>query len=404
MQDKTVAFMRTSLFQEHQALGAKIVPFAGYEMPLSYQSGILAEHRHVREKCGVFDVGHMGQYVVEGPDFVTVARALERISPSSLTSLAPGQMRYSVLLTAEGGIVDDLIFLRPPNSSSDSGASSSQPGRLLLITNAARKQADLSALRAVLPETVQISEEKNRALLAVQGPLALQTLVGLAPDAARSLTTLRFMHMLSLDLCGVPCRVSRSGYTGEDGFEISAPNSGISELFLSLLAQDSVLPIGLGARDSLRLEAGLCLYGQDIDMTTTPVQAGLGFVIPPSRRAQADFLGAEVILKEFEHGPPRRRRGFFLQGRVLARSGTPLLLTPEEGSLVIGRVTSGLFGPSCGRSIAMGYIDSAFEERLQLAPNGQSQRVFALIRGHTVPADTVSFPFFTRRGATSPIS
>jgi aminomethyltransferase len=327
---------RTPLYDLHCALGARMVGFAGYEMPVQYPAGIIAEHLHTRAKAGLFDVSHMGQISLRG---AAAARALEALVPGDLQGLAPQRMRYTLLLNAAGGILDDLIATRV-----DDG--------LMLVVNAARKEGDLAHLQANLDRAVAVEPRFERALLALQGPAAAALLARLAGGGVERMA---FMSAADATLAGAPCVVTRSGYTGEDGFELSIDAADAARVAEALLREPEVAPIGLGARDTLRLEAGLCLYGHDIDETTTPVEAGLSWTIAKNRRAAGDFPGAGTILRQLAEGPSRRRVGIRPDGRAPAREGTQIL-----GSLGnrVGDVTSGGFGPSVGAPIAMGYVDA----------------------------------------------
>jgi aminomethyltransferase len=333
-----VTLERTALYPLHLRLRAHMVPFAGYEMPVHYEPGILAEHRHTREQAGLFDVSHMGQLRLHGAD---MARRLEALVPGDLQALGPMRLRYTLLLNEAGGILDDLIATRLEDG-------------LQLVLNAAQKHADLAHLEARLGGA-GLEPQFDRALLALQGPMAAAVLARFAAGIDR----LAFMSAAAIRLGGIDCQVSRSGYTGEDGFEIglaAADAPGLAEL---LLAEAEVWPIGLGARDSLRLEAGLCLYGHDIDATTTPVEADLAWTIGRRRRAEGGFPGAATVLRQLAEGAPRRRVGIRPDGRAPAREGTPIT---DAAGRPIGQVTSGGFGPSVGGPIAMGYVDRAHAE------------------------------------------
>lgn len=356
---------RTPLFDLHRELGAKLVPFAGWEMPLHYADGILAEHRWCREKAALFDVSHMGQIVVRGAD---AAAALERLVPGDIRALAPGRARYTLFTDEEGGILDDLIVTNAGD-------------HLALVVNAACKTADLAHLKAHLEPACRVEPLEDRALLALQGPAAATVLARLAPDCL----ALRFMQSAELRLSGLACRVSRTGYTGEDGFEISVPAEHAAKLARTLLAAEEVRPAGLGARDSLRLEAGLCLYGHDIDRTTSPVEAGLAWTVGKRRREEGGFPGAARILRELREGPARRLVGLRPDGRAPAREGTEIV---GDGA-VVGRVTSGGFGPTVGGPIAMGYVAA-----VHAAP-GTSLHL--RIRGRDEPARVVPLPFVPHR-------
>ena len=322
----------------HRRQGARMVPFAGYEMPLQYE-GIMAEHLWTRENAGLFDVSHMGQFLVHGQD---IDAALETLLPGELRALGDMRLRYSLLLAPDGGIIDDLMATRRGTD-------------FYLVVNGATKHGDLEVLQAGMPRGVVVDHMKEQALLALQGPKAAEVLERLAPGVSE----LGFMQGGAFPAAGHQCWISRSGYTGEDGFEISIPANGVEALADVLIGDERVKPIGLGARDSLRLEAGLPLYGHDIDRYTTPVMAGLQFAIGKRRRAEGGFPGAMRILAELENGPPQRRVGFALEGRQPVREGA--LVLDDEGSEV-GRITSGGFSPSLQRPIAMGYVASPLAE------------------------------------------
>ena len=340
-----VSIERTPLYELHVALGARMVPFAGYAMPVQYPPGILKEHLHTRASAGLFDVSHMGQAFLIGPDHATTAAALEALVPADIRNLQPGQQRYTQLLNGDAGIIDDLMVTRSASVQDDGG--------LMLVMNAARKAVDFAHIAEQLPEDVRLQPAPERALLALQGPRAAEVLARLSDGPAR----LRFMSAAAGQVGGIDCHVSRSGYTGEDGFEISLPADKAESLARLLLAQDGVQPIGLGARDSLRLEAGLCLYGHDIDETTSPIEAGLAWSIQKRRRTEGGFPGDERIRRELEQGPTRRRVGIKPDGRAPAREGTEILAASGEP---IGTVTSGGFGPSVGGPVAMGYVAAGY--------------------------------------------
>jgi len=362
----------TPLHSLHVELGARMVPFAGYEMPVQYPLGVLKEHLHTRAAAGLFDVSHMGQIVLRAKsgDVRNAASALERLVPVDVVGLVPGRVRYAFFTNAQGGILDDLMIANCRD-------------HLLLVINAARKEADEAHLRAQLGNECDV-EQLDRALIALQGPKAEAALALLAPEC----TTMRFMDVRALTLMGAECKVARSGYTGEDGFEISTPADIAREIAEELLANPCVAPIGLGARDTLRLEAGLCLYGSDIDERTTPVEAGLSWAIQKVRRRggarEGGFPGAETILGQLEHGAPRHRVGLRPEGRAPVRAGAPLFAT-EDASAQIGAVTSGGFGPSLNAPIAMGYLPTA------LAVPGTT--VFADLRGKRLPVAVTRLPF-----------
>jgi aminomethyltransferase len=356
---------RTCLHGLHLSLGAKMVPFAGYEMPVQYPMGVMGEHKHTRAQAGLFDVSHMGQVILGARD---AAEALERLVPVDVLGLKAGRQRYGLFTNAAGGILDDLMI-------------ANRGDHLYLVVNAACKAADIEHLMAHVPGVEPVTD---RALLALQGPAAEAALGRLVPRV----TEMRFMDTGTHVWLDVELWISRSGYTGEDGFEISLPEDRAEEFAKALLEMDEVAPIGLGARDSLRLEAGLCLYGHDIDTTTTPVEAGLKWAIQKVRRKggarEGGFPGAERILAELEGGPGRLRVGLRPEGRAPMREGTPLFAA-EDAAVPLGAITSGGFGPSVGGPVAMGYvpIDHA-------APDTQ---LFAELRGKRLPAHVVPMPF-----------
>ena len=363
------------LHAAHAALGARIVPFAGYRMPVQYPEGILAEHAWTRAHAGLFDVSHMGQALLVGPDHATTARALEALAPADFLNLAPGRQRYSQLLADDGGIIDDFMVTRPRDPVAD--------GTLILVVNAACKAGDFAHIVARLPEGVALVLRPERALLALQGPEAATVMARHCPEAA----DLDFMTALPLAFGGLPVEVSRSGYTGEDGFEISVGEGDAALLWAALLAEPEVKPIGLGARDSLRLEAGLCLYGHDIDLSTSPVEAALVWSMQKRRREEGGFPGAERVQRELAEGPARVRVGLKLDGRAPAREGAEI----ASGGTVVGRVTSGGFAPTLGAPIAMGYVPPA------LAAPGT--RLDILVRGKALPAAVATLPFVPTRYA-----
>lgn len=366
------ALRKTPLYDLHVRLGGKIVPFAGYEMPVQYKAGILTEHLHTRSKAGLFDVSHMGQAMLAGPSQEETAKAIERLVPADIQGLKPGQVRYTQLLNDEGGILDDLMIARPAHSSAS--------GYLGLVVNAACKEKDYEIIRRALPKSVRL-ELIPHALLALQGPLAAHVLEPIIPGVSDMV----FMQSKAFAVGGNVYAVSRSGYTGEDGFEISCSEGAGVKLAERLLEDPNVLPIGLGARDSLRLEAGLCLYGHDIDETTSPIEAGLQWSIQKKRREAGDFPGAARILRELKDGPSRRRVGIKPEGRQPAREGTPVL----AGGRRIGVVTSGGFGPSVDGPVAMGYVESAFASA--------GTQISVEVRGRELPALVADMPFFPHR-------
>lgn len=362
---------RTPLYDLHRSLGARMTGFAGYAMPVQYPSGIISEHLHTRARAGLFDVSHMGQAILAGPH---AARRLEKLVPGDIAALAPGRMRYAQFLDAHGHILDDLMVTRLD----DEGGRE----RLFLVVNAATKRADFAHLAAELPDCA-LTVLEDRALLALQGPNAAEVLRRhVSSAAAESIAVMPFMAVKSFVWEGNALNISRSGYTGEDGFEISIPATAASVFAEELLAEADVRPIGLGARDSLRLEAGLCLYGHDIDRTTDPIEAGLTWSISNRRRAEGGFVGYEHVKRAIDHGPSRLRVGFMLEGKAPAREGSEIVTLDGQ---TIGRVTSGGFAPSLGRPVAMGYADTAYA-----APGTQ---VCLIARGKPLAAKIVSLPF-----------
>lgn len=366
---------KTPLHALHVSRGARMVPFAGYDMPVQYADGIIAEHNHVRSAAGLFDVSHMGQAFLAGSDHETVARALEALVPADIVNLAPGRQRYTQFTDENGGILDDLMVTRPADPEED--------GVLMLVVNAATKEADYAHLSAHLPAGVRLIRAEHRALIAVQGPMARQAVGRHCPDVV----PMRFMSAITTRFDGIDCHISRSGYTGEDGFEISCKATRVRAIVERLLSEPSVKLIGLGARDSLRLEAGLCLYGHDIDTTTSPVEAALTWSIQKRRREDVakglgGFPGAERIQREITQGPARLRVGIKPEGRAPAREGTEI--RSADGA-VIGKVTSGGFGPSVNGPISMGYVAKDF------APPGTAVQL--IVRGKPLPARVAALPF-----------
>ena len=364
---------RTPLHALHVASGGKMVPFAGYEMPVQFSTGVLREHLHTRGSAGLFDVSHMGQIALrpKSGKLEDAALALERLVPQDILAIAPGRQRYAQFTNQAGGILDDLMV-------------ANFGSHLFLVVNAACKTADEAHLRAFLDDACVIEPLADRALIALQGPKAESVLAPVCADVS----SMRFMDSGPRRIDSIDCFVSRSGYTGEDGFEISVPAEQAERLANILLANSEVLPIGLGARDSLRLEAGLCLYGHDLDATTTPVEGALEWSIQKSRRrggARAGgFPGAEKILDQFDRGAPRRRLGLRPEGRAPVREGAPLF-AGETSSEQIGAVTSGGFGPSLNGPVAMGYLPSSLA-----APDTP---VFAELRGQRLPLRVAPMPF-----------
>jgi len=371
--DEHTPLNRTPLHALHIALGGKLVPFAGYEMPVQYAPGVLREHLHTRSKAGLFDVSHMGQIALHAKSgrAEDAARALERLVPQDIVAVAPGRQRYAQFTNENGGILDDLMVANFGD-------------HLFLVVNAACKAEDEAHLRKHLSDVCIIDPLPDRALIAMQRPRAQSALAKLCADAP----AMRFMDSGPHEVDGLDCFVSRSGYTGEDGFEISVPADDAERLVKKLLENDDVRPIGLGARDSLRLEAGLCLYGHDIDTTTTPVEGALEWSIQKSRRhsgARAGgFIGADKILAQLDKGAPRRRVGLKAEGRAPVREGAALFADSASVEPV-GSVTSGGFGPSLNAPVAMGYLPASLA-----APGTQ---VFAEVRGQRLPLKVAATPF-----------
>lgn len=363
--------LRTPLYDLNLALGAKMVPFAGYEMPVQFADGILKEHVHTRTQAGLFDVSHMGQVFLRGPD---AALALETLVPTDVLSLPPGMQRYSLFTNPAGGIDDDFMVANHGD------------GSLFLVVNAACKQRDFAHLKQHLSGRVEVAVIEDRGLLALQGPAAAAVLTRMAPQVADMV----FMNVAKVDLVGAECYISRSGYTGEDGFEISVPATHTEALARELLGQPEVAPIGLGARDSLRLEAGLCLYGHDLDPNTTPVESSLLWALSKPRRADGErpggYPGADVILGQIANGVARKRVGLRPQGRVPVREDAPLV---DEAGRQVGVVTSGGFGPTVQGPVAMGYVETA------LAKVGTT--LSAIVRDKPVAIEVAATPFVPQR-------
>jgi aminomethyltransferase len=364
---------QTPLHALHVTRGGKMVPFAGYDMPVQYGTGVLREHLHTRTSAGLFDVSHMGQIALRPKSgrVEDAARALERLVPQDILALAPGRQRYALFTNEAGGILDDLMVANFGD-------------HLFLVVNAACKAGDEAHLKEHLSDVCIVEPLRDRALIALQGPKAESVLAKFDAD----IPAMKFMDTGPRRLAGIDCFVSRSGYTGEDGFEISVPAEAAEGFARELLASDSVLPIGVGARDSLRLEAGICLYGHDLDTATTPIEGALEWSIQKSRRkggARASgFPGADVILDQFEHGAPRRRIGLKAEGRAPVREGAQLF-ADEKSSQPVGIVTSGGFGPSLNAPVAMGYLPSSLA-----APDNL---VFAEVRGQRLPLRLAPMPF-----------
>ena len=363
---------RTGLYDLHVEQGARMVPFSGWDMPVQYPLGVMGEHLHTRAKAGLFDVGHMGQVLIAPKDgnLATAALALESLIPADVLGLPQGRQRYGVFTNDAGGILDDLMF-------------ANRGDHYLLVVNAACADQDIAHLQTL--DAVTVTPVTDRGLLALQGPLAADILAGLVPAAA----DMRFMDSQIHDWNGAELWISRSGYTGEDGFEISVPNDRLRDFADALLAHPDVAAIGLGARDSLRLEAGMPLYGHDMDMGVTPAQAALGWSIPKSRRiggARAGgFPGADAILSELDTGPATTRRGLRPEGRAPIREGVEIFAA-EAGGTPLGKVCSGSFGPTVGGPVAMAVLDAAL-------PDGST--LWAELRGKRLPVTLTALPFIT---------
>ncbi len=357
----------TPLHGFHLAHGGRMVPFAGYDMPVRYEAGPVAEHQQCRTAAALFDVSHMGIVEISGPD---AAAELERLVPAAVTTLAPGRMKYSFLLNTDGGVLDDLMITGGTEV-------------ITMVVNAGNKHDDLVHLRVNLPDAITITYREDLALLALQGPAAVTALARLDPSVA----TLEFMQAGTATLAGIPVSLTRSGYTGEDGFEITVAGERAVALAEALLAEPEIELAGLAARDSLRLEAGLCLHGHDLDPTITPVEAGLTWAIPPKRRREGGYLGAEVVTRQLAEGPARRRVGLRPNGRKPVRDGAALRAPGTDPS--IGLVTSGGYGPTLSAPIAMGYVATGAHE--------PGTVLDADVRGQVVPCTVVDLPFAPHR-------
>jgi aminomethyltransferase len=370
METTTHELAYTPLHKLHLELGAKMVPFAGYAMPVQYPSGVLKEHNHTRTQAGLFDVSHMGQVRLSGAD---AAAALETLVPVDIADLRVNCQRYAMFTNEQGGILDDLMV-------------SNGGDHLFVVVNAACKQQDVAHLRKHLGGRCTIEELSDRALLALQGPAAAAVMARLAPQTANMI----FMDTGKVSLVGVECFISRSGYTGEDGYEISVPAAQAEELARLLLAQPEVAAIGLGARDSLRLEAGLCLYGHDMDANTTPIEASLAWALSKARRADGarpgGYLGAEVILRQLAQGVARKRVGLQVKDRMPVREGAELV---DAAGRVIGKVTSGGFGPTVNAPVAMGYVETEYAKL--------GTALHAIVRGKPVAVEVAKTPFTPQR-------
>ncbi|MFT5743356.1 MAG: aminomethyltransferase [Paracoccaceae bacterium] len=364
---------QTALHGLHRELGGKMVPFAGYDMPVQFPLGVMGEHLHTREKAGLFDVSHMGQILLhpKSGDLNDAMLALETLVPVSISALAQGRQRYGVFTNDAGGISDDLMI-------------ANRGDHLFLVVNAACKDADEAHLRAQLSDICEITAIADRALLALQGPMAEDALATLVPDVR----AMRFMDVLTVDTVFGALWISRSGYSGEDGFEVSVPNAAAVDFARAVLAIDGVAPIGLGARDSLRLEAGLCLYGSDLDETTSPIEGNIAWAIQKVRRAGGDraggFPGADRILDELGNSPARLRVGLLPEGRAPMRAGTPIFADATSGD-AIGHVTSGAFGPSIGAPMSMGYVAIAY--------SATGTALWGEVRGKRQPVMVADMPF-----------
>jgi aminomethyltransferase len=371
--DDKDSLRRTPLYDLHVSLGGKMVPFAGYDMPVQYPAGVLKEHLQTRNSAGLFDVSHMGQIALKPKSgkVEDAARALERLVPQDIVAIAPGRQRYAQFTNADGGLLDDLMVANFGD-------------HLFLVVNAACKAEDEAHLRANLSDDCIIDSLADRALIALQGPKAEAALAKLCAEAP----SMKFMDAGPHRVAGLNCFVSRSGYTGEDGFEISVPAADAERLARMLLENRDVLPIGLGARDSLRLEAGLCLYGHDIDATTTPVEAALEWSVQKSRRSggarAGGFPGADKILAHLDQGAARRRVGLRAEGRAPVREGA-LLFAQATSSEPVGKITSGGFGPSLNAPVAMGYVPTAL--------SALDTKLFAEVRGQRLPLTVAAMPF-----------
>ncbi len=358
--------LKVHLDAMHRKLGARMVPFAGYHMPVQYPVGIIAEHCHTRAEASLFDVSHMGQAILRGDN---PAADLETLVVGEIQGLPVGKTRYTLLTNDNGCIVDDLMVTNHAN-------------HLHLVVNASRKELDFAYIRERLGDRCDLEVRTDRVLLALQGPAAVRVMTGISPPCRHML----FMNTELLDLAGIPCLVTRSGYTGEDGFEISAPVKDAERLCHMLLDEPEVRPAGLGARDSLRLEAGLCLYGNDIDEATTPIEAGLMWTISRRRKAEGGFPGADIILDQIRNGVERKLVGIMIEGKLPARAHTKI--TDASGN-EIGEVTSGGYGPSVGGPIAMGYVG------IEYAKPGTLVKL--IVRSREITGRVVKMPFIEHR-------
>ncbi|AVQ04270.1 glycine cleavage system aminomethyltransferase GcvT [Caulobacter segnis] len=358
---------KTPLYEAHVAAGARMVPFAGYSMPVQYKDGVLKEHLWTREHAGLFDVSHMGQARIRGEN---PAKSFEKVVSADYQGLKPGKQRYGVLLNADGGVIDDLMTARPDEDG------------LFVVVNGACKDNDYAIIARELAGEATVTRLEDRALLALQGPEAAAVLAAHVPESAQMV----FMDAKAVTAFGVDAIVSRSGYTGEDGYEISVPADAAERVWNTLLADERVKPIGLGARDSLRLEAGLPLYGHDLDETVSPIEAGLNFAVGKSRREAGDYLGADRIARELAGDLTRVRVNLKVLEGAPAREGAEIA---DEAGAVIGKVTSGGFAPSLGYPIAIGFAPPAY------AAIGTKLKV--IVRGKAAAAEVVASPFVPNR-------
>jgi len=362
-----ISLLQTPLHDLHVKLGGRMVGFAGYSMPVQYSDGIVAEHNHTRTKAGLFDVSHMGQLYLQGTDHAHVSSQLEKLVPGDITVLEKERIRYTQFTNQDGGILDDLMVTRMLDD-----------GRLYLVVNASRKEEDCRLLRDKLDASIEMVRIEDCALLALQGPAA-ESVLATVSDGVEDMA---FMSSRKMNIGNIECWISRSGYTGEDGFEISVKSNEATKLAQTLLAHEDVMACGLGARDSLRLEAGLCLYGNDIDETTSPIEAGLIWSISKRRRAEGGFPGAKRVQAEISEGISRKRVGIKPDGRAPARAGVEI--TDTSGNS-IGQITSGGFGPSIGAPIAMGYLPTEFA--------AVGTKLNLIVRGKALPATVAALPF-----------
>jgi len=365
-QKDSIQLNKTPLDALHRELGAKMVPFAGYDMPVQYPMGVLKEHLHTRTNAGLFDVSHMGQAFLKGDGAVD---AFESLVPGDYQIMPVGKTRYTVLLNNKGCIMDDLMATRID-------------GGLYIVVNAACKDADFAHIKVKTAGKAELEILEDRALLAIQGPKAGEVVARLSPETA----DMTFMTFAEVTIAGIACFATRSGYSGEDGFEISVPANQATELAKKLLSEPEVEAIGLGARDSLRLEAGLCLYGHDIDTTTTPVEADLKWAINKRRREEKNFPGANIIMDQIENGTERLRVGIKPEGRAPAREGTEI---QDNNGNTIGTITSGGFGPSVDGPVAMGYVKTDF--------SAEGTELKLIVRGKAIAARVVKMPFTPHR-------